>query len=215
MRMCLCEWDNWRWEGPRTNYWVDCLTPVTGGIYSVFVCASVGVCKGGLYQQLEWAVGFKGFYVQASYQRDPYCIHTYMFSCNGPSSWSASERNKIRPLVLFAWVFLSVLICVAGHAYMYIFVVYMHVPAYWEYTPTSWTCWRGGAAALPLSDFWIQQLRSLFNITWRGSELHCWVPGADNSIKSYFRQNIIIIWAVTIKPQTIVMKLKGNMYIFL
>lgn len=31
--------------------------------------------------------------------------------------------------------------------------------------------------------------------------------------KPYFRQNIIGVWTVTIKPQTIVMKLKGSMYI--
>lgn len=43
------------------------------------------------------------------------------------------------------WVFLSVLICVAGHVYMYIFAVYMCVSAYWEYGPTSWTCRRGAA----------------------------------------------------------------------
>lgn len=145
----------------------------------VHVCFCVGVCEwGGLHPQLEWVCEPRGgLKVQVpvtgkTRSRGTYwlgcvsaqlleeCTYTSIFPSTRPSSQSARESTRMRPLVLFAFVgALSVPICadLCGQTRLYVLYVCLH--ANWECTlspAASGTGGQGPVAASHLSGCWMR-----------------------------------------------------------
>lgn len=89
------------------------------------------------------------------------CTYMYILAINCLWSWPVRERNMIRHLVLFVFVwvqcFVPSLICVASHFYMCMHSLYVCLGAYCKYMPSLVAAWVWGHLLQQLPLFWVNQ----------------------------------------------------------
>lgn len=172
------------------GYWGDQeVTDTCQRGYGVWWSIEVSMCwcVQGLYQQMEWdsytqvpATGKTGILGQLPgrlsvwsqlLEGSTLCIHIYKYSSNRPPSCSVREEDRMRPVVLFVFVWVLCVsdcdLCCQPCVYICMWCICVLCPcAYWEYRFSLLKDWIGAwswddLTLIRLQD-WVTPLQYLF-----------------------------------------------------